>query len=212
VVELIYTSPDHSPLEMIAMLMDVEIDEDEMREAKAEIDAAGGLLTHEQARHHVRDSFDRAADLARRLDRESLDAAAALAHELWEERKRSFFVTNIYPAIAGGPQARAAIETWTVGTHALLAIELFRRERGVYPRTLEDTVPEYLDAVPLDIYTGKPLSYRRLDATQEGGNHAYILYSVGRDGEDNGGRVHERGPYQATRPQGAGFDIVINVP
>jgi hypothetical protein len=45
---------------------------------------------------------------------------------------------------------------------------------------LEELVPEYLEAVPIDPFDDKPIKYKR---TEPG----YVLWIVGEDGEDNGG-------------------------
>ena len=49
------------------------------------------------------------------------------------------------------------------------------------PAALDVLVPEFLATVPIDYMDGKPIKYR-LDA---GG--AFVLYSVGTDGHDDGG-------------------------
>ncbi len=65
-------------------------------------------------------------------------------------------------------------------TAAILAAERFRRETGHLPDSVKDLVPKYLPAEPTDPYTGTPLISRRES------DH-FIVYSVGRDLEDNGG-------------------------
>jgi hypothetical protein len=50
--------------------------------------------------------------------------------------------------------------------------------------------PQYLPAVPPDRYDGKPLKYRIVEGQP-------VLYSVGVDRDDDGGRVPERGNWQA---------------
>jgi hypothetical protein len=63
---------------------------------------------------------------------------------------------------------------------AALGVEQFRLAEGRLPESLDQLVPKYLDAVPIDPFDGKPLRYKRLDK-------GYTIYSVGEDGEDNGG-------------------------
>jgi hypothetical protein len=63
---------------------------------------------------------------------------------------------------------------------AALAIEKHRLAEGRLPETLEELVPKYLEAVPMDPFDGKPLRYKRLEK-------GYTIFSVGEDGEDNGG-------------------------
>ncbi|MEM7230608.1 MAG: hypothetical protein AAF517_00450 [Planctomycetota bacterium] len=61
----------------------------------------------------------------------------------------------------------------------LFAAERYRRKYGVLPKKLTDLVPEFLDGVPRDPYSPKdPLRLR-----DDG-----VVYSVGDDGIDHGGR------------------------
>ncbi len=62
-----------------------------------------------------------------------------------------------------------------------LAIERYRLATGKAPEKLEELVPRYLAQVPIDPFDGRPIRYR---PTQPG----YLLYGVGMDGQDNGGR------------------------
>lgn len=64
-----------------------------------------------------------------------------------------------------------------------VALALHRMERGGYPARLDDLVPDYLDEVPADLFTGGSLRY-----TTSGGG--YVLYSLGPNGRDDGGRSH----------------------
>lgn len=61
-----------------------------------------------------------------------------------------------------------------------LALESFRNETGSLPDQLEELTPKYYAEAPEDPLTGMDLKYRR---TEQG----YVIYSVGRDHEDNGG-------------------------
>lgn len=66
-------------------------------------------------------------------------------------------------------------------TRAMLAIEMYRAERGDLPDSLGNLVPKYLREIPLDAYAEpEPLRYSR----KAGG---YLLYSVGADRKDDGG-------------------------
>ena len=62
-----------------------------------------------------------------------------------------------------------------------IALKRHQLRHGKYPAELAALVPEFLPAVPLDFMDGKPLRYRPLPDGQ------FLLYSVGMDGEDNGG-------------------------
>jgi hypothetical protein len=62
-----------------------------------------------------------------------------------------------------------------------IALKRFQLKQGRLPDTLAELAPDYLPAVPIDPYDGKPLKYHpNYDGT-------YLLYSVGEDGVDDGG-------------------------
>ncbi|MBS0205346.1 MAG: hypothetical protein JSS49_20775 [Planctomycetes bacterium] len=61
------------------------------------------------------------------------------------------------------------------------ALAACRAEQGSYPKNLDELVPEFLTAVPLDKYTDKPLIYTPLE-------NGFLVYSVGANGMDDGGQ------------------------
>lgn len=63
---------------------------------------------------------------------------------------------------------------------ASLAVLRYERAEGRLPDQLEVLVPDYLDAVPLDPFTGEPLKYRVLD-------DGFVIYSVNDNLVDSGG-------------------------
>ncbi len=69
-----------------------------------------------------------------------------------------------------------------------LAVERYRLAHGALPETLRDLVPTYLPDVPLDPFDGKPLRYKHFE-------QGYAVYSVGPDGNDDGGRESNIPPY-----------------
>ncbi|MBN8248347.1 MAG: hypothetical protein J0L84_13010 [Verrucomicrobia bacterium] len=72
------------------------------------------------------------------------------------------------------------------------AIERFRQREGSLPESLEALVPVFMASIPTDAFTGRPLSYRRLD-------RGFVVYGVGEDGADNGGLPRERRPKAGDR-------------
>ena len=62
-----------------------------------------------------------------------------------------------------------------------LSLELYHRRHDRYPATLAELTPDLLPAVPADRITGDPVRYRLV-----GGKP--VVYSVGADRVDNGGR------------------------
>lgn len=64
---------------------------------------------------------------------------------------------------------------------AELAVRCYQAEQGRLPARLEQLVPKYLQRVPSDPFSGKPIIYR-----PQGTN--WLLYSIGEDGVDDGGK------------------------
>ncbi len=64
-----------------------------------------------------------------------------------------------------------------------LALSIYKAERGNYPESLDKLVPDLLSEVPVDDFSGKPLIYKLADDKT-----GYLLYSVGPNGQDDGGK------------------------
>ncbi len=100
------------------------------------------------------------------------------------------------------------------GARLMIGIETYRAEQGRLPATLEDLVPYVLDSLPIDRSSGKPFVYRVLERPDRFGRD-YLLYAIGADGTDDGGRriSGRRQPAQKALQAGApGFDYIINEP
>jgi hypothetical protein len=82
-----------------------------------------------------------------------------------------------------------------------LAVERFRLAHGKLPEKLDELVPQFLSAVPLDPFDGQPLRYHRL-------NKGYVIYSIGDDCHDDGGREPPRDLKSNVKP---GYDITFTV-
>lgn len=61
-----------------------------------------------------------------------------------------------------------------------IALELYRRDHEAYPDDLALLVPRQLPVTPMDMFTGRPLRYKLA-------NGRPLVYSVGVDGDDDGG-------------------------
>jgi hypothetical protein len=88
------------------------------------------------------------------------------------------------------PRDRANLRGAIVG----LALERFRRAEKRWPAGLKELLPAYLPAVPRDPFDGREMRYRRLP-------DGAIVYSVGPDGQDNGGALNR------DRPTAKGTDL-----
>ena len=82
-----------------------------------------------------------------------------------------------------------------------LAVERFRRAHGKLPENLDALVPQFLYAVPADPFDGQPLRYHHWEK-------GYVIYSIGSDGEENGGR--ER-PANVKSTDKTHYDITFTV-
>ena len=69
----------------------------------------------------------------------------------------------------------------------VFALAAYRADSGGYPSDLTALVPKYLPAIPNHLYSDRPLCYKR----QQFG---YVLYSVGKNGKDDGGRSNRDEP------------------
>ena len=66
-------------------------------------------------------------------------------------------------------------------TKLAFALAAYRADHGAYPAKLADLTPKYVAAIPKDRFTDGDLHY----SLQDGG---YLLYSVGQNGKDDGGK------------------------
>jgi hypothetical protein len=66
--------------------------------------------------------------------------------------------------------------------HLAFALAAYRGEHNRYPDRLDVLAPKYLAEVPSDLFSGKALIYRPRE-------NGYLLYSVGINGRDDGGRA-----------------------
>ncbi|MBM3289672.1 MAG: hypothetical protein FJY92_05930, partial [Candidatus Hydrogenedentes bacterium] len=69
----------------------------------------------------------------------------------------------------------------------VLRIEIARVMGTAVPSAVEALVPQYIHAIPIDPFDGKPMKYRRND-------RGYVVYSIGADRMDGGGRDPEELP------------------
>ncbi len=95
---------------------------------------------------------------------------------------------KILANVSSGPVLRATqkyaqAQVWVDEARIACALERYRLARGVYPGSLDALAPAYIDALPHDIMNGQPYHYQlRPDGT-------YLLYSVGWNQIDDGGKV-----------------------
>ena len=101
----------------------------------------------------------------------------------------------LMPALRNVHRLKCQTNVQVAVTRTLLAMKAYELDKGRLPETLEQLVPEYLDAVPIDDFDGKPLRYNAAKR---------IIYSVGKDLEDNGGTTKQE--FIDARLKERGFD------
>ncbi len=108
---------------------------------------------------------------------------AVLSRKRRTETITNVLVALLMPAVIQAQTASDRADMNMDLTRMALGLEAYRKDNGQYPVELKALVPKYIAAVPQDIFSrdGRaPLHYEPKDAQ-------YKLYSVGRNGKDDGG-------------------------
>jgi len=114
---------------------------------------------------------------------DELRARSELPYPERQEPERPACVPARLLVASGWQGSWARDADWTTDfalARAELAARLFLLDQGRLPADLTSLVPQYLDRVPLDEFANAPLRSRMADG-------ALVIYSIGPDGEDNGG-------------------------
>jgi hypothetical protein len=98
------------------------------------------------------------------------------------DRYRYLFLRILAPAHNPVRNKRANLEGERDGVLIGVALELYHREHGAWPKSLAELSPRWLPKVPVDRITGKALHYKIVD-------NQPLVYSVGVDRDDDGGRI-----------------------
>lgn len=125
---------------------------------------------------------------------EEIAESSALCFKYWlvlqminydyANRETTEFGPSLIGVSKGGLKQQAYLETRMNSVLISIALERYHRENQNWPEKLEDLVPNYLDEIPEDPFDRKPMRYK----LQEG---KPVVYSVGIDGEDDGGVIKE---------------------
>jgi hypothetical protein len=94
-----------------------------------------------------------------------------------------FQALMLFPAWSNIVKKFAAIQSTIDLARVACALERYRLAHGDYPDTLDTLMPQFIAQVPHDIIGGQPLHYRRE------ANGQFVLYSVGWNETDDGGKV-----------------------
>ncbi|MHC4284367.1 MAG: hypothetical protein ACYSWZ_15550, partial [Planctomycetota bacterium] len=90
----------------------------------------------------------------------------------------SILTPALYRAAEIGHRHRTNVEA----TISILALQRYKADKASFPDDLQQLITAgYLRQLPIDVFSGKPLVYRKTD-------ESFILYSVGENFEDDGGK------------------------
>lgn len=87
----------------------------------------------------------------------------------------------LVPAHAMADQARVRVQIRRDLVRIGFALAAWKGEHEAYPQALDELVPQYLPAIPLDRFTTKPLVYQPRE-------NGFLIYSIGANGIDDGGQ------------------------
>lgn len=125
-----------------------------------------------------------------------MESASTKAH------KRLFIMSSLLlPALDRVALREASTQASLRLAATALAVERFRLQHQHLPETLAELTPQFIDSVPSDPFDGAPLRYRKLA-------RGYVLYSVGADGHDDGGR---EAPARRKSNDNSSYDITFIV-
>ena len=86
---------------------------------------------------------------------------------------------------------QCTIDTQFNAVKLLLALRLYKMQHGSLPKSLDALVPDYLPAIPRDMFDGKPLRYLPDKS---------LIYSIGEDLTDDGGKTVESSQFRPDVP------------
>lgn len=137
-------------------------------------------------------TLSKAVEIARRESEEQEVDGLKLEEYLDRAGKRARLADDMpsylmLPALGKIGAAFRRVRANLRGALVGLALERYRLAKGHWPKDLNELVPDYLPAVPRDPYDGQPMRYKKL-------SDGAIVYSVGPDGQDDGGARNRANP------------------
>jgi len=142
--------------------------------------AGGAVGWFESEREEYLDTMGEMIEANRLPYSEALDAMARIEDEVNESGLIPRISDELLPALTRTTQTMARNAGNLRSATTALAIERYRNAYGQLPEGLDDLVPVFLDAVPVDPFDGKPLRYRQED-------DGYAVYTVAENRRDDGG-------------------------
>ena len=126
---------------------------------------------------------------------------------------RRVVLSSVLPVLDKAGMTFRGVVATSDATRVMLALESYRLANGQYPSTLDALVPEYIDQLPPDPHRATDsLVYRVVDGRAADPAAAYLLYSIGADRVDDGGRWPEDWRANALTSASASGDHLFNQP
>jgi hypothetical protein len=107
-----------------------------------------------------------------------------------------FFAAEAIPNFTKAWQTTAYNQTLVNQGQIACALERYHLAHAKYPETLDALAPQFIEIIPHDLIGGQPLHYRRE------ANGQFVLYSVGWNETDDGGKVALKKDGSVDREQG----------
>ena len=109
-------------------------------------------------------------------------------------------IALLLPAVEKSCAARFRHDAYARLVQTLVALKAYSLDRGELPGELEQLLPVYLTAVPVDPFDGKPLRYVPGER---------VLYSIGMNVQDDGGSTNRNARHRMQR--WAAEDMVVAI-
>ena len=133
------------------------------------------------------DLMNRLVENARLPLAEQIAGEKALDLEFRSQRFSHPLAPMFWPESGKIAQACRRKSALVAAMRGLIAVERYRMKNGKWPAKLVDVVPAFLERLPTDPFDGKPI---RMAKVADG----VIVYSVGVDGVDDGGKLDRKKP------------------
>jgi len=113
-----------------------------------------------------------------------------------EVAKGNVLVLRLLPPVLGISEMGFRCQAERDALITTLGLMRYRKDKGGFPAGLQEMISgRYICRLPLDPYSDKPLVYKRM-------GESFVLYSVGTDFQNNGGR---HSPKWGREPQGGDY-------
>ncbi|HTU19512.1 MAG TPA: hypothetical protein VMG10_15735 [Gemmataceae bacterium] len=117
--------------------------------------------------------------------------------EMIGEQVGNILISLLLPAVSKVQAAHDRCEQLQTNLYVAFALAAYQHDHNRYPKELEALAPKYLDRIPNDTFSGKPLIYRPAA-------NGYLLYSLGVNGRDEEGHSWDDDP--------RGDDLTVRMP